>query len=135
MPAGRWLALRIAIATGRPAPPVAVPPGAGHKRSSEPRVQGSNITGQCRRSLVTVELLRSHFKYFKSSTVYVHIKHNEKKIYLKKGVYCQEISHFNVMGPTGMSFNRVNIWHSNVVTTNWSNLWVKNVSSMCVGTL
>lgn len=55
MPAGRWLALRIAIATGRPAPPVAAPPGAGHKRSSEPRVQGSNITGQCRRSLVTVE--------------------------------------------------------------------------------
>lgn len=85
MPAGRWLALRIAIATGRPAPPVAAPPGAGHKCSSEPRVQGSKFTGQCRRSLVTVELLRSHFKYFKSSTVYVHIKHNENKSCLKTG--------------------------------------------------
>lgn len=38
-PAGRWLALRIAIATGRPAPPVAAPPGAQHKRSSRPRCQ------------------------------------------------------------------------------------------------
>ena len=42
-PAGRWRTLHIAIATGRPAPPAAAPPGARHRSSSEPGGQRSRF--------------------------------------------------------------------------------------------
>lgn len=60
MPAGRWLALRIAIATGRLAPPVAALPGAGRKHSSEPGGQRSMFRGQSKASYIA---LRGHVEF------------------------------------------------------------------------
>lgn len=136
MLAGRWLTLRIAIATDRPAPPVAAPPGTGHKRSSGPRVHRSKFTGHSRRSLVSVEFphqISSTLDPTLSTSIYRIM--NERVIRKQVSVYCQEISHFNLVTPKVMSLNRINISHSNSVTTSWSNFWMKNVSSVCVCTL
>lgn len=43
MPAGRWLVLHIATATGQPALPAAAPSGAQHRCSSKPEGQGSKV--------------------------------------------------------------------------------------------